>query len=138
LIPPLTSALQLLEMEEATLSDLEGVWVHSFGYHIKVVQGKAEFANGLTFDLKPVGKTIEMDGWRISLTKSTSEEIIWQKKGENDLKWTFEEDLHANLEAAGIDQSNIISGKRRSVRIQHTFSLILRCNKNTGEDPLTT
>eukprot|EP00466_Bigelowiella_natans_P017354 jgi/Bigna1/146210/aug1.110_g20918 len=101
-------------MEEVSLKNLQGVWNHAqFGYTIKVRGSHAEFGNGLKYELKEVANTIEMDGWRIKLAKSSTEEVVWQKKGENTLKWTFEDDLHEGLEDVGIDQKNVVTGKRR-------------------------
>lgn len=70
--------------------DLQGQWESSYGYLIKVVNDQAIFPGGRTFQLGQTRNTVEMDGWRVSPSKSSPEVILWKKQGEPDLKWTFE------------------------------------------------
>eukprot|EP00472_Partenskyella_glossopodia_P010625 CAMPEP_0197527696 /NCGR_PEP_ID=MMETSP1318-20131121/22593_1 /TAXON_ID=552666 /ORGANISM="Partenskyella glossopodia, Strain RCC365" /LENGTH=265 /DNA_ID=CAMNT_0043082473 /DNA_START=75 /DNA_END=869 /DNA_ORIENTATION=+ len=99
-------------MEALTIKEIEGIWNHSLGSVVTVRGNKASFSNGLEFELKEEGNSILMDGWKASLSKSTAEEIVWRKKGQFDLTWSFEGEL-LDLEGAGIESSNIVRGKRR-------------------------
>lgn len=101
-------------MEEIKLKDINGVWTHQEGASISVFEdGRVEFDNGMKFTIEEKGDTLVMDGWTVRLSKSSIEELVWKKKGQEDTKWSFEEDHMLSLEDAQIDTTNIISGKRR-------------------------
>eukprot|EP00467_Chlorarachnion_reptans_P009640 CAMPEP_0114510438 /NCGR_PEP_ID=MMETSP0109-20121206/13788_1 /TAXON_ID=29199 /ORGANISM="Chlorarachnion reptans, Strain CCCM449" /LENGTH=238 /DNA_ID=CAMNT_0001689747 /DNA_START=65 /DNA_END=778 /DNA_ORIENTATION=+ len=99
-------------MESVTVKDLQGQWVSSYGYHITVVNATVSLPEA-QYRLVEKDGTVEMDGWRVAPAKSSAEEMLWQKEGEADLKWTFEEDVVEKLEEHGIDSGNILKGKRR-------------------------
>jgi len=98
---------------------------------------KRHIKGRIRYTITEVGNTVSMDGWKVSMAKSEAEEVqnqqmpygfflkcmlqpgtmvdwqlVWQKKGEADLKWTFEEEV-SELKDHGIDPKLIIKGKRR-------------------------
>uniref|UniRef100_A0A6V3JH51 TFIIS N-terminal domain-containing protein n=1 Tax=Lotharella globosa TaxID=91324 RepID=A0A6V3JH51_9EUKA len=73
---------------------------------------KRHIKGRIRYTITEVGNTVSMDGWKVSMAKSEAEELVWQKKGEADLKWTFEEEV-SELKDHGIDPKLIIKGKRR-------------------------
>jgi len=108
------------QLEEITIETLQGIWRHTNGCLVTVRDGGVVFSSGDRFSLTEVGSTVDMDGWRPVLTKSTANRISWNKSGEDfKIVWSFERDLEDDDAAEEVDAGNIRTGKRRRNKVDY-------------------
>lgn len=107
-------------LEEITIDSLKGRWMHKNGIYLNVRGADAEFDGGDSYALTQVGNSVEIDGWKAVVDKSTANKVIWAKEGESTSHWLFEGDIE---EAGELDEEvskdNIVTGKRRRAGVDY-------------------
>jgi len=113
-------------LEKLAIEDLQGRWLHSGGDYFNVRGSSVKFDLGGEYTVVEVDNTVELDGARANVAKSTTQKIIWEK-GEESMSWRFESELQETEDGSvqpdlDVDTSNIITGKRRRREVNYVMA----------------
>eukprot|EP00457_Paulinella_chromatophora_P012003 gb/GEZN01012173.1/.p1 GENE.gb/GEZN01012173.1/~~gb/GEZN01012173.1/.p1 ORF type:complete len:353 (+),score=79.18 gb/GEZN01012173.1/:28-1086(+) len=115
-------------LEEVTLQNCQGKWLHSRGEYFTVKQNQVTFDSGDKYELTVAGNTLMLDGWKANPSKSSKSTITWEKEGEEPVSWQFEFELgeDGEVDHEEVDTANILPSRTRRRQVKPDYHALNR------------